>query len=100
MHEATRMLREEHEVILRVSDVTEVMANAIESGAEPPAQFSRDLVEFLRWYEDRQHHGKEEDLLFSRTREERYAPKWRTAVGMMLMEHQFGRVLIAKNGGG
>ena len=46
MHEATRMLREEHEVILRVSDVTEVMANAIESGAEPPAQFLRDLVEF------------------------------------------------------
>ena len=64
MYEATKVLRDEHEVILRVLKATEAAANAIESGVDASAQFLSDVVEFLRLYADRQHHGKEEDLLF------------------------------------
>ena len=95
MHEATKVLREEHEVILRVLDATEATANAIESGTEPQAQFLSDVVEFLRSYADRQHHGKEEDLLFPEL-EKKGMPRNGGPVGMMLMEHQFGRSHIAR----
>jgi len=67
VYEGTKLLREEHEVILRVK-ASEAAANAIESGVDASAQFLSDVVEFLRLYADRQHHGKEEDLLFPEKR--------------------------------
>jgi hemerythrin-like domain-containing protein len=58
VYEATKVLRDEHEVILRVLKATEAAANAIESGVDASAQVLSDVVEFLRLYADRQHHGK------------------------------------------
>jgi hemerythrin-like domain-containing protein len=78
-----------------VLDATEAVANAIESGADPNAQFLSDVVEFLRSYANRQHHGKEEDLLFPEL-EKRDMPRSGGPVGMMLMEHHFGRSHIAR----
>ena len=46
-------------------------------------------------YADRQHHGKEEDLLFPEL-EEKGLPRNGGPVGMMLMEHRFGRSHIAR----
>ena len=68
MYEDTKVLRDEHEVLLRVLKATAAAANAIESGVDASAQFLSDVVEFLRLYADRQHHGKEEDLLFTEKR--------------------------------
>lgn len=83
MYEGTKVLRDEHEVILRVVDATEATANAIEWGAEAPAQFLNEIVEFLRLYADRQHHGKEEDLLFPEL-ENKGMPRNGGPVGVML----------------
>jgi len=95
VYEATKVLRDEHEVILRVLHATEATANAVEFGVEAPAQFLSDVVEFLRLYADRQHHGKEEDLLFPEL-EKKGLPRSGGPVGVMLMEHQLGRAHIAK----
>jgi hemerythrin-like domain-containing protein len=43
----------------------------------------------LGWYADRQHHVKEEDLLFLEL-EKKGMPRDGGPVGVMLMEHQFG----------
>jgi hypothetical protein len=45
LHEASKVLRDEHEVILRVLDATEATAK-IESRADAPAQFLNDAVQF------------------------------------------------------
>ena len=86
----TRMLRDQHQNILKIADVLEEVL-----GHEPqPGAFDYDAIEdcvsFIRLYADALHHGKEEDLLFPELE----------AVGMsrqggplavMLHEHQEGR---------
>jgi hemerythrin-like domain-containing protein len=63
VYEATKVQRDEHEVILRVLHATEARPT-LSNPVEAPAQFLSDVVEFLGLYADRQRHGKEEDLLF------------------------------------
>jgi hemerythrin-like domain-containing protein len=95
MHEATKVLRQEHEVILRVLDATERAATSLESGATVPSEVLTTTVEFLKLYADRQHHGKEEDLLFPAL-EKNGMPSGGGPVAVMLMEHQMGRSHIAR----
>ena len=94
MHDATQILRQEHEVILGVLDVTEKTAAVLEAGNDVPAHVLNETVEFLRRFADAQHHGKEEDLLFPKMRQ--CMPGAAGPVSMMLMEHQFGRSHIAR----
>jgi len=94
MHEATQILRQEHEVILGVLDATEKTANALEAGSEIPAEVLQETVEFLRKFADTQHHGKEEDHLFPKLRQS--MPMAGGPVIMMLMEHQIGRSHITR----
>ncbi len=95
MNDATQILRNEHDVILQVLDATERVAGSLQAGADVPPQVLANVVEFLRLYADRQHHGKEEDLLFLEL-ERRGMPREGGPIGMMLMEHKFGRALIAR----
>ena len=95
MHEATKILRQEHEVILPVLDATERAALSLENGAALSPRVLADTVEFLKLFADRQHHGKEEDLLFPEL-VEKGMPQNGGPVGVMLMEHQIGRSHIAR----
>ena len=61
---ATDDLRAEHEGILRMLAVLEAMAGKLGGPeAPPPAQWEA-VLEFLRVFADKCHHGKEEDVLF------------------------------------
>src|SRR6516164_5477298 len=95
MNDATQVLRQEHEVILRVLDTTETVADSLEAAGSVPPNILFDIMEFLRLYADRQHHGKEEDLSFPEL-EKQGMPRNGGPIVMMLMEHQFGRGLIAR----
>jgi hemerythrin-like domain-containing protein len=95
MNQATQVLRQEHEVILRVLDATNNVAESLEAGSDVPPGTLWNIIEFLRLFADRQHHGKEEDLLFPEL-EKQGMPRNGGPIGMMLMEHQFGRSLIAR----
>jgi len=95
MNEATQVLRNEHEVILKVLEATETLAESLEGGADVPPQVLNNIIEFLKLFADRQHHRKEEDLLFPEL-EKKGMPRAGGPVGMMLMEHQAGRSLIAQ----
>lgn len=94
MHQATQILRQEHEVILGVLDAIDKTANALEAGSDIPAEILQEIVEFLRKFADTQHHGKEEEHLFPKLRQS--MPMAGGPVGMMLMEHQIGRSHIAR----
>jgi len=93
--EATRILREEHDVILRGLSVLSVMAAAGDRGELPPAQDASDIVEFIRKFSDALHHHKEEGLLFP-VMERAGFPRDGGPVGVMLAEHEEGRRLVSR----
>ena len=64
MATATKVLRHEHEAILKILDVTEKVANRLERGEAVRQEVLANLQEFFRLFADQCHHGKEEDLLF------------------------------------
>jgi hemerythrin-like domain-containing protein len=92
-HGATRVLREEHRLILQVASAFEELLTA-RSGAAVPLESVGRCITFFRLFADACHHGKEEDLLF--TALERHEPDATAdAIALMRDEHTFGRSLVA-----
>jgi hemerythrin-like domain-containing protein len=92
---ATSTLRMEHEAILRMLAAIEETARRIEGGQGVAAETLSGLLEFLRVFADRCHHGKEEDLLFPML-EQKGMPRNGGPVGVMLYEHEQGRAFIRR----
>jgi len=93
MKSATQVLRDEHEVILKMLDVLETIAHRMDAGAEIPGGVLDDLHEFFTQFADRCHHCKEEELLFP-VLENKGMPRIGGPVGCMLVEHDQGRELV------
>jgi len=89
------ILRQEHDAILRMLDVTEEVARQLERGEAVPAETLHGLLEFFRLFADRCHHGKEEDLLFPLL-ERKGMPRDGGPIGVMLFEHDQGRTLVRR----
>ncbi len=91
--DATSVLRKEHEAILKMLDVAEEVAGRIEKEMTVTPETLAGLLEFLRLFADRCHHGKEEDVLFPKLGEKGLSPN-AGPVAVMLYEHEQGRGLI------
>ncbi|MFH1176239.1 MAG: hemerythrin domain-containing protein [Acidobacteriota bacterium] len=89
----TQILKHEHQVILLVLQGAEREARAIQAGAEPHLPVIEEIVDFIRAFADRCHHGKEENLLFARM-VERGMPREFGPIGVMLHDHEQGRALV------
>jgi len=87
-----KVLRAEHQVILRVVRVLGKLMDRFEQAGEFAEAPLAKCVEFLRLFADACHHGKEEDLLFP-VLESRGIPRDGGPIGVMLYEHQIGRGL-------
>jgi hemerythrin-like domain-containing protein len=90
----TQVLMAEHELILQALDALEARLDRM--GDEPtPAdrEFFEKVVEFLRGFADKCHHGKEEDLLFKKMAARGF-PTQGGPIAVMLSEHQAGRAFI------
>ena len=85
----TEMLEAEHRVIQRVVGAMAVMAHALESGQAVEVRTLRDIVEFMRTFADKCHHGKEEVQLFPALERQRF-PAHGCPMGALLHEHQLG----------
>jgi hemerythrin-like domain-containing protein len=95
MGKATQDLRIEHKAILYVLKILDRM---LESGNREPEAMLRyygELVDFLKIFADKCHHGKEENYLFT-TLVEKGITNEGGPVGVMLMEHAEGRRYIAQ----
>ena len=93
MSEGTAVLRKEHDAILKMLDAMEEAARRLEAGTTVNVETLEGLLEFLRLFADKCHHGKEEDLLFPLL-ESRGLPRHGGPTGVMLHEHEQGRALI------
>jgi hemerythrin-like domain-containing protein len=71
------------------------VCNLLESGKHIPYEHLDQIVEFIRLFADKTHHGKEEDLLFP-AMEAAGFPRDAGPIGVMLMEHEQGRDFVSR----
>ena len=86
----TGVLRQEHQVILRVIAVLDRLVTKSQDGDGFEADAMGKCVEFFRLFADACHHAKEEDLLFPLL-EQRGIPREGGPIGVMLEEHRMAR---------
>ncbi|MGQ9493468.1 MAG: hemerythrin domain-containing protein [Anaerolineae bacterium] len=87
---ATEQLMEEHRAIETVLNILENVCQRLETGKAVDAEHLEHILEFIRIFADRCHHGKEEDLLFP-AMEKAGIPREGGPIGVMLIEHVQGR---------
>jgi len=87
---ATEELKEEHKAIKSMLKILERVTEKLEYGEIVNPEHLEKILEFIRVFADRCHHGKEEDLLFP-AMEEAGIPKEGGPIGVMLTEHDMGR---------
>ncbi len=90
----TEILEAEHRVIEKVVSAASELVNRIETGQKMDAETLRKIVEFMRTYADKCHHGKEEDLLFPALAN-KGVPTQGCPLGALIGEHARGRSYVA-----
>jgi hemerythrin-like domain-containing protein len=86
----TEQLKEEHKAIKLMLQILEKVCEKLESNEKVNPEHLEKIVEFIKVFADKCHHGKEEDLLFP-AMEEAGIPKEGGPIGVMLVEHNLGR---------
>ena len=89
----TDVLEEEHRLIQQAVAGMAALADVLEAGHAVEGQVLQDIVEFMRTYADKRHHGKEEDLLFPLLLA-RGIPPQGCPIGALRGEHEEGRALV------
>lgn len=92
MHEATAILRQEHEAITRMVDAAEQAASKLEKGESVRPGLLGGIGEFFEVFVDQCHHGKEEELFFPALAK-KGMPVQGGPISVMLHEHEEGRQL-------
>jgi hemerythrin-like domain-containing protein len=87
------VLRDEHQLILRVTGALEALLDESAGGAAADPDSLADCVTFFRLFADACHHAKEEDLLFPEL-ETAGLPHDTGPIAVMLEEHRRGRLLV------
>ena len=91
--QATQDLMAEHRGIERMLAVADAAAARLARGDVVSPQTFLDMVDFLRNFADKCHHGKEEAQLFP-AMERAGIPRQGGPIGIMLMEHDQGRAFV------
>jgi len=86
----TEQLKAEHEGVKLMLRILDKVCDKIKSTQELNQEHFTKMLEFLKVFVDKCHHGKEEDLLFPAL-EEAGVPKKGGPIGVMLIEHEQGR---------
>lgn len=86
-------LRKEHEAVLFALKILEKMSQVHKTTGSLDIKDAAGMVEFLRVFADKCHHGKEEGFLFP-AYESRGVPRENGPIGAMLYEHELGRSYI------
>jgi hemerythrin-like domain-containing protein len=81
----------EHRLIERAIGVIEEALPRIESQQEADPVFIDTVVDFIRVYADKTHHGKEEDILFRDLEGKDLSAEDRDMMNGLIEDHKFGR---------
>jgi hemerythrin-like domain-containing protein len=88
---AVDLMMEEHQNIHYMLQVVDRICCGILEGADVDADEIRRIIDFIRKYADRHHHGKEEDFLFPRMVKDLGTVAENLITHGMLVEHDLGR---------
>lgn len=86
----TEQLKEEHQAIKLALSILLKISERLDAGEKVSPDHMEKMLEFIKMFADRCHHGKEEDLLFL-AMEEAGVPREGGPIAVMLMEHDMGR---------
>lgn len=89
----TEILSSEHRVIEQVLVCLERLIEESGAAGRLDAQVATDVLEFIREFADRCHHGKEEDQLFPAMEARGFSPQ-RGPTAVMRSEHDTGRAHV------
>jgi hemerythrin-like domain-containing protein len=89
----TAVLREEHELILKVANRLADILDAEKDGEPLDYDTVAQCITFFRLFADACHHSKEEDLLFPGLEDEGMS-RDSGPIAVMLYEHEAGRVYV------
>lgn len=87
------MLEAEHHVIQKVVGAMAAVTETLEVGQEVEAETLQNIVEFMRTFADKCHHGKEETHLFP-VLKRKGVPVRGCPMAVLIAEHQRGRTLV------
>lgn len=87
---ATEQLKDEHEGIKLMLNIMEAISNNLEKGEELNVNHQERVLEFIKGFADKCHHGKEEEILFPALIKQGMS-KEEGPIAVMLYEHQLGR---------
>ena len=68
----------------------------IKKSNKADAIFIDTVVDFIRIYADRTHHGKEEDILFRECVKKKMSPQDTRIMNELIEEHRYGRKLVGE----
>ena len=91
----TEILEEEHHVIQQMIGVMAQLIEELARGQKLDSAMLTDLVEFMKGFADRCHHGKEETHLFPLL-EAKGVPVNGCPLGILIHEHTSGRKLVGE----
>ena len=91
---ATADLKNDHESILLMLKIMSSISNKIRTDGKADVIQIAKIIEFLKNFADKSHHGKEEEILFP-AMEKAGVPNDGGPIGMMLRDHTEGRGYIA-----
>ncbi|WP_426349846.1 hemerythrin domain-containing protein [Alloiococcus sp. CFN-8] len=91
---AFEIMVEEHKNILEMLEVIRAYSLKILKGEKVNYEDFYKIIEFIRNYADKHHHGKEEELLFNKMVEKLGAPGEKLVKYGMLVEHDLGRLFV------
>ncbi len=97
MGKPTEELKEEHEAIKLMLQILEAIIKKIERREDVPEEHLEKVLDFIKVFADKCHHGKEEDLLFP-VMEQAGVPGEEGPIGAMLAEHDTGRSYVRRMG--
>lgn len=95
MTEAIENLENDHAIIRKVLRALDGICQRLENGTTLDTLVLHQVVDFFHEFADRNHHGKEEAHLFPAL-EKRGLPREAGPIGVMLIEHETGRGLVAE----
>jgi hemerythrin-like domain-containing protein len=89
----TEMLTQEHNTIKVMLEIMEYACQELESGQKVHPEHLEQMVQFIREFADKCHHGKEEGLLFPAL-EKAGILREGGPIGVMLADHDQGRAYV------
>ncbi|MBI5583351.1 MAG: hemerythrin domain-containing protein [Deltaproteobacteria bacterium] len=86
----------EHRLIERMLQLVQKEIQEAEAKQRVDGAFVDAVVDFIRWYADRTHHGKEEAILFRDAAQKELSSQDRALLNELIADHNFGRRTVTQ----